>query len=415
MHIVVVHQYFLMPGMPGGSRYNELTRHWRDAGHEVTVVAGNLDYSSGKVPERYRGRWITEEEQEGVRVLRCSVPQTYNKSYLGRAFAFGGFTLAACRAVLRIQNPDVVIATSPALTIALPGYLAARARRRQVPWVFEIRDLWPEGAVTTGVLKEGAPLTRALYGLERWACHAADKINVLTPAFEEDLVRRGLATHEKICFVPNGVDPDEFVPAPRDTAYRREMRFGDRFVVLYAGVHGRANALHQLIDVAELLRDRKDILLVSVGDGPEKAGLVQKTRERGIENLVWADAQPKTRMPDVINACDVGAAILADNPTFKTVYPNKVFDYMSCARPVLLAIDGVARKMVCDDAQAGVFVKPEDPRAIADAILALGADPAGRQRMGESGRRWVSANVSRPSLAAKYLDVLEDLRHKSAS
>jgi len=410
MHIVVVHQYFLMPGMPGGSRFNELTAHWKKSGHDVTVIAGNLDYTSGSVPQRYGTRWITEEEQDGITVLRCRVPQTYNKSYLGRAVAFGGFTAAACAAIPRVRRPDVIIATSPALTVAIPGWLLAHTKGGRIPWVFEIRDLWPESAVTTGVLKDGAPLTRLLYGLERWACLAADKINVLTPAFEDDLVRRGLATHDKICFVPNGVDPDEFVPGPRDNAYRREMGFGDRFVVLYAGAHGRANALGQLVDAAELLRDRPDILLVCVGNGPDKPNVVARAKERNVENLRFLDAQPKTRMPEVINAIDVGAAVLQNNPTFRTVYPNKVFDYMSCARPVLLAIDGVAREMVCDQARAGVFVEPENPRAIADAVLSLAADAELRRRMGESGRAWVSANVSRPALADRYLKILGELQ-----
>lgn len=409
MHIAVIHQYFLMPGMPGGSRFNELTSHWRKAGHEITVIAGNLDYTSGSVPERYGDRWITEETQDGIRVLRCRVPQTYNKSYVGRALAFGGFTMAACAAIPKVKKPDVIIATSPALTVAIPGWLLAHAKGKRIPWVFEIRDLWPESAVTTGVLKEESPVTRVLYGLEKWACHASDKINVLTPAFEDDLVRRGLATHEKICFVPNGVDPDEFVPGPRDNAYRREMGFGDRFVVLYAGAHGRANALGQLVDAAALLRDRPDILLVCVGNGPDKPNVVARAKEKGVANILFADAQPKTRMPEVINAIDVGAAVLQNNPTFRTVYPNKVFDYMSCAKPVLLAIDGVAREMVCDHAQAGVFAEPENPRAIADAILRLAADPDLCRKMGESGRRWVAANVSRPALAQRYLEVLESL------
>ena len=409
MRIVVVHQYYLMPGRPGGSRFNEFARLWSEAGHDVTVIAGNLDYATGTVPAEYRGRWVTRERDGAVAVLRCHVPETYGKSYVGRAQAFAGFSLAAATAALGLPRPDVVVATSPPLTAALPGWVAARVRWRQAPWIFEIRDLWPESAVTTGVLREGAVLTRALYGLERWACWSAERVNVLTPAFRDDLVRRGLAPAEKIVFVPNGADVDHFRPGVRDNAVRREFGWGDRLVVMYAGAHGRANALRQLVDAGERLRDRPDVLIACVGDGPERAPLAAEAARRGVSNVVFLGPQPKERMPDFVNACDIGAAVLQDNPTFRTVYPNKVFDYMACERPTLLAIDGVARSLVCDDARAGVFARPEDPDAIAAAVRAMADDPAERAAMGARGRAWVLANATRESLAARYLDVMRDL------
>jgi glycosyltransferase involved in cell wall biosynthesis len=409
MRILVVYQYFLMPGMPGGSRYNEFAKHWLSAGHDVTVIAGNLDYASGTTPERYRGRFITHEEQDGVEVLRCHVPATYRKSYLGRMWAFFGFTVAASVASLRVARPDVVISTSPALTIVIPGWLAAHARRRRVPWVFEIRDLWPESAITTGVLRKDGLLAKLLYRLERWACTHADKINVLTPAFADDLISRGLATADKLSFVPNGANPDEFAPGPRDNAFRREMGWGDKLVVLYAGAHGRANALSQLVHTAERLRDRPDILIACVGEGPERAQLIAESQRRGLSNIQFIGAVPKSRMPEVVNASDVGAAVLQNNPTFRTVYPNKVFDYMACARPVLLGIDGAARRMVCDQAQAGVYATAEDDAALAQAITTLAASPDERLAMGRRGRQWVVENVAPARLAQRYLGILEEL------
>jgi glycosyltransferase involved in cell wall biosynthesis len=409
MKILVVHQYYLMPGQAGGSRFNELSRLWSEAGHEVTVIAGNLDYITGKVPERYRGRWVVREEDGPVTVHRCHVPESYARGYAGRMWAFFGYTLSATTAALAVSRPDVVIATSPPLVAVFPGWAAAHLRGRPSPLIFEIRDLWPESAVTTGVLREGAPLTRLLYAVERWACWTADKVNVLTPAFREDIVRRGLAPEEKVCFVPNGADVEHFAPGARDNAARRELGWGDRFVVMYAGAHGRANALEQLIDAADRLRDRPDVLIACVGDGPERAALEAAVKARGLDNIVFHGPQPKGRMPEIVNACDVGAAVLQNNPTFRTVYPNKVFDYMACERPTLLAIDGVARRLVCDEARAGVFVEPGSGQAIADAVRALAGDPAGRAEMGRRGRQWVLANATRESLAARYLDVMKSL------
>ncbi len=407
LKILVVHQFFLMPGQFGGSRFNEMSRLWASQGHQVQVIAGTVDYGSGKVPERYRGRWITKEADGDVSVYRCYVPGTYGKSTAGRMWSFFGFTFSASTAALRVERPDIVIATSPPLLAALPGWIAARVSIKPVPWIFEMRDLWPESAVTTGVLREKSFLTKMLYALERWACRSAQKVNVLTPAFQEDIERRGLASANKIVFVPNGADTEAFVPESRDNAARKQFGWGDRFVAMYAGAHGRANALSQLVEAAELLRDRPDILIACMGDGPERESLEAETRKRGLENIRFYGPQPKAAMSSIVNASDAGIAVLQNNPTFKTVYPNKVFDYMSCARPVLLAIDGVARKLVCEQAGAGVFAEPENARAIADSIRQLADSPDDCARMGRSGRQWVLANASRDALAARYLKIME--------
>ena len=415
MRILVIHQYYVLPGMAGGSRFNELTRLWAESGHEVTVVAGNLDYSTGIVPAAYRGRWLRREKDGLVTVWRCHVPCTYNRSYVGRMWAFFGFTLSALAAVLREPRHDVVVATSPPLVVALPAWVASRLQFRRTPWVFEVRDLWPESAVTTGVLKRGGALTRLLYALERWSCHSAEHVNVLTPAFREDLLRRGLVSAERIGVIPNGADLDHFRPAPPDKELRRSLGWDDRFVVLYSGAHGRANSIGQLVDAAELLRDRSDILIACVGDGPERERWQNEARRRGLANIRFHGAVPKERMPAFVNACDVGAAVLQKNPTFLTVYPNKVFDYMACAKPVLLAIDGAARDLVCAQAQAGLFAEPESPQDLADGIRQLAADGRARTEMGERGRQWVIAHASRRALADTYLTLLEKLAGEWAS
>lgn len=409
MRILVFHQHYLMPGQPGGSRFNEFSRLWSEAGHEVTVVAGTVNYATGHTPDAYQGKWLVSEQDGPVKVIRAHVPSSYSRGFAGRAWAFAGYTASASSAIAIAGKPDVVIATSPPLPAVVPGYLAAK--RHRVPWVFEIRDLWPESAVTTGVLSATSPLTRSLYQLERFACRSADRINVLTPAFRDDLLKRELAPAEKITFIPNGADLASFAPGPRDNAVRKRLGWDDRFVVMYAGAHGRANAVHQLVDAAVLLQDRPDILIALVGDGPERAAVEERVRSRGLKNVMVCGPQPKADMPDFVRACDVGAAVLQDNPTFRTVYPNKVFDYMACERPTLLAIDGVARELVEDQAKAGIFAKPEDAKALDAAIRRLADSPELCADLGRSGRTWVAANATREALAARYLEVLEELRH----
>lgn len=398
-----------MPGQAGGSRFNEFARLWSMAGHDVTVIAGNLSYTTGEVPDKYRGHWTMREQDGPVTVWRCHVPSSYGRSYLGRMWAFFGFTLSSMTAALRLEKPDVVIATSPPLVTAIPAWIATRVRRRHLPLIFEIRDLWPESAITTNVLKRDSLLTKLLFGLERWACRIADRVNVLTPAFRDDIISRNLVAPDRIVFVPNGVDPTVFCPGDRANSVRRDYGWGDRFVVMYAGQHGRANAVGQLVEAAALLRDRPDILIACVGDGPERSKLAEDASRRNISNILFCGPQPKDRMPDFVNACDVGAAVLQNNPTFHTVYPNKVFDYMSCERPTLLAIDGAARKLVCDEARAGVFAEPENAEALSAAIRQLADDPKGRSEMGRRGREWVLAHATRQSLATRYLGIMTAL------
>jgi len=404
-----VHQYYLAPGEPGISRFNEMARVWVAAGHDVTVIAGSVSLSTGQTHPETRGRLLTRISDGPVTVWRCLVPSIYSKSYFGRRLAYAVFTLSASLAALRTSAADVVIATSPPLVVVIPGWLKAKLSGRRTPWVFEVRDLWPESAVTTGVVSARSPLTRFLYWLERRACSSAALVVALTPAIAEDIVRRRLAPPERVRCIPNGADLRLFAPGERDNGFRREFGWGDRIVAMYSGAHGRANDLGQLLDAAEELRDRQDIVIALVGDGQQRRVLEAEARRRQLANVIFCGPQPKERMAECVNAADIGLAVLQRNPTFRTVYPNKIFDYMACARPIVLAIEGVARQLVCETSRSGVFAEPGNGRAIAAAIRRLADDQVLREELGRNGRRWVEQNESRDALAARYLELLEGL------
>ncbi len=407
MRILVIHQYYLRPDWPGGSRFNELSRLWTRMGHEVTVVTGQVNYAVAAKPAEYRGKWIVEEDDEGVRVLRCFTPEFFHKSFAWRAAAFAAFMASSLDAALGAAGRhDVVIATSPPLTVALPGMIAAGLRR--LPFCFEVRDLWPESAVSTGVLSPNGFLTKTLSRFEALAYGRADAINVLTPAFKENILKRGLADEKKISIVPNGADLDLFRPGRRDNEVRRRLGWGKKFVVLYAGAHGRANRLIQFVEAAERLRGREDILLASVGAGPDLAMLKGEVDRRGLGNMVFLGPVDKEEMPGYVDACDAGAAILQRNETFKTVYPNKIFDYMASARPTLVAIDGAARRLV-EEAGAGLYAEPENAEELAEKIAWFADHREESAGMGERGRAFVEANFSREVLADKYIEVLSGI------
>ena len=241
---------------------------------------------------------------------------------------------------------------------------------RRRPTIFEVRDLWPESALDTGVLKPGR-LANLLFKMEAKAYRNAKWINVLTPAFEQKLIGSKGIDQNKISMIPNGADPDFFQPSDRNNHVRDSLGLGDKFVVGYFGAHGRANHLNQLLDVAVILKTQApDVQLMFVGGGMEKEDLVERAKRENLDNVTFVDPVSKSEVGDYVNATDVCTAVLMKNDTFKTVYPNKVFDYMCCERPIILGIDGVAKELVLN-AQAGIFVEPENPKAFTDAVLKL--------------------------------------------
>lgn len=411
MRILIVHQYFLAQGEAGGSRWNELSRYFAQAGHEVTVLAGTVHYATGAKTDRYKGHlFVREEPEPGVTVYRCHVSETYNRSFLGRFWAYLSFALSSTWVGLtKVKRPDVVIATSPPLTVAMTMRFLAACKR--APAIFEVRDLWPESAIDTGVLTSRL-LIWLSYRLERMAYRRAKRINVLTPAFRDVLVSKKGIAPEKISVIPNGADPDIVRPGPRDNEVRRSLGLEGKFVICYVGAHGRANRLGQLLDAAEIFRrEAADARILFVGDGMEKPGLIRQAKERGLENVIFVDSIPKERIADYINAADVCTAVLMRNDTFKTVYPNKVFDYMSCERPVVIGIDGVARQLV-EEAGGGLFAEPENPRMFVDQVLRLKSSPELCRQMGQSGRRYVLEHFDRAKLARRYLELLSSIGDK---
>lgn len=404
-HILLVHQYYLHEDDAGGSRWNQFAKYWSQQGHQITVLSGMVHYATGKKHPEYKGRFIvTEHESDRITVKRCHVSEAYNKSFLGRAWAYVSFTFSSTLAGIGIKKPDVIICTSPPLTVGVTGAILSRWKR--IPMVFEVRDLWPESAIDTGVLTSKW-IIKLSYWMERVSYRRAAWINVLTPAFEDALMTRKDVSRAKISMIPNAADLDIISPGPRENWVRQKHGLGGKFIVTYVGAHGVANALMQLIEAARILKQSSpDVQIMLVGDGMEKKRLVEAAGRWGLDNVTFVDPVPKRQINDYINASDVCTAVLKRVDTFKTVYPNKMFDYMAAAKPVVIAIDGVARKLI-EEAGAGLFVEPEDPAAFARAVMAMKADPYRSAEFGRSGRAYVQKHFSREKLAEEYLAVLE--------
>lgn len=404
MRILVLHQYFLGENDPGGSRFNQFARRWTEKGHQVTVLAQTVNYNTGAASEKYRGRLYTEEtSSDGIRVLRCYVPMICARNYGGRFWGYIVFVFTSLlAAILRAGPQDIIVATSPPLTIGIAAY--ALSRLKGIPYVFEVRDLWPEFAIEIGALKNPW-LIRMAYALEAFIYRHAARINVLTPAFREHLLSHKDIPDQKLVHIPNGADFDLLGPGAQDNPVRRHYGWGDRFVIMYTGAHGVANDLWQVLKTAEILRDDNSILFVLVGDGNERMALAESASRKGLANLQLIGPQPKRRMAEFINSADACLAVLRKIEGFKTVYPNKVFDYMTCGKPVIVTIDGEARRLV-EDAGAGFYAEADNPEALRDAILALQRDPVLCRRLGENGLAYVRRYFDRRALADEYERVL---------
>ena len=410
MKILVIHQYFLDKDQGGGSRFNQFAKFWTEAGHDVTVIAGMVHYTTGKKPDKWQGKFIVEETEQDVKVIRTHVSEKYNTNFLGRLWGYFSFVFSSLWAIMRLKNkPDIVIATSPPLFTGVSGIIAGM--KFKCPFVFEVRDLWPESAIETGVLKNKLMIKASLW-LEKIIYKKASKINVLTPAFKKAIVAKGIPS-EKIWMIPNGADLELFKKEEVSGDIRAEYGWADKFVVLYIGAHGVANNLEQLVLAAEKLKNElPQVLIVFIGDGMEKEKLINLVKEKGLPNVSFIPPQPKEKIKDFVYAADAGAAVLKNVKIFKTVYPNKIFDYMACAKPVILGIDGVAKDLVLNRANCGVYCQPENIDELAEAIKMYYYKHSLRKEHGENGYKFVKSEFNRQTLASEYLTKLTNIVHK---
>jgi len=306
-----------------------------------------------------------------------------------------------------LHKPEVVIATSPQLLCALAGWWLAFWKR--VPFVFEVRDLWPESLAAVGAGDEGTALHRTLGAIAGFLYRRADRIVVVTPAFKDHLMRHWSVPAVKISVVENGVETDLFRHSPAALEVRKRLHVEDRFLICYIGTMGNAHGLETLINAAEELQTAlPSAMFLLIGEGAEKERLVKLAAARGLTNTRFLGQQPREQIPSYVSAADLCLVMLKKTALFKTVIPTKLLEYMACESPVIVAVDGQARQIV-EEAGAGVFVDPENSEALVKAICDLAGDPEHRRRMGVLGRQSIVNNFSREKTARDYITVLEGM------
>ncbi len=375
-------------------RISETAAHLVKRGYQVTVLTTLPNYPTGIVPPKYRGHVVQREVCDGVRIVRVWSYVSPNKGFLRRILAQLSFgCLAPFLGRKEVGSPDVMIVESPPLFDAIAGRVLAWCKH--CPFIFTVADLWPESAVQLGMLRNRL-LIRLAEWLEWSTYQHACAVWALTEGICNTLVQRGLPS-EHVFFVSNGVDTSKFRPMPRTQA-RANLGWDERFTVLYAGTHGLAHGLTTILDAAEQMRARPDIRFIFVGDGAVKVNLMADARRRNLENVTFLDPQPHDSIPQLLAAADACLIHLRKLPLFQGALPSKVYEVMACARPILLGVDGEARRLAETEAGAAIYFEPENPTALVSAIFFLRDHPDQAELLGQQGRRFVEARFDRSQL-----------------
>lgn len=402
MKILFLTENFPPETNAAATRVFERACYWVKAGHDVTVITCAPNFPHGRLFDGYRNRWWQTETMSDIRVVRVKSFISSNEGIALRTLDFLSFMVTGYIAALFEKRPDVVAATSPQFFTAVAGWAVGACRR--IPFVFELSDLWPASIVAVGAMKDNL-LLWLVERLELFLYRRSAAIVALTSAFKKNLVSRGIPA-EKIAVVLNGVDLPRYAPTTRDMGLATEFGLGDRFVVGYVGTHGMAHGLDNVLAAAEKLKNDKRVCFMLAGPGATRDSLIADAGKRGLDNVVFLPPQPKSRMPAVWSLCNVALIHLRNDPVFAEVIPSKIFEAMAMGLPLLISVPRGEATAIVEAAGAGIVVEPDNPTALAAAILKL-ADNA-VQRSNFAARALAAApHHSRAHQATLTLAVLE--------
>ena len=403
MKIVFLSHYFPPEVNAPANRTYEHCREWVKRGHEVHVITCVPSHPLGVPFQGYRSGWYCREERDGIVIHRVWTCLAANRGVLRRTLNFLSFVPTAVWRAVRLGPCDIIIGTSPQFFCAAAACLAATLKK--TPWVFELRDLWPDSITAVGAARRYMPM-RLLEQFELFMYRHARTVVSVSRSFIVNLASRGIEA-SKMAFVPNGVDMAFWAAGSRARG-RASLGLDERaLVVSYVGTVGMAHDVGTILHAADLLRhDHPDIRFLIVGDGAELPRLREQARVQGLDHVTFTGLVPREEIPDYLAASDISMVTLKRSDVFKTVLPSKMFESMAAARPIVLAVDGEARDTL-ERSGGGLAVVPGDAHGLADAVGRLARDAGLRAVMGAAGRRFVDQEFARRAWADRYLVILE--------
>lgn len=397
MRILFLSHYFPPEVNAPASRTYEHCKQWVKNGHQVTVVTCAPNHPHGDLYEGYLNRLWQREEKDGIRVIRLWTYITANEGFFKRTLNYVSYMVAVMLATPFLPKADVVISTSPQFFNGLVGYFVSRFKR--IPWVLEIRDLWPESILVVGAIKNKT-IIKLLEFLELFAYRKADLIVPVTDAFKRYIVEKKIAP-DKIDVIKNGVDLNFYKASPLDNPLTSELGLQDKFIVSYFGTHGMAHHLETVLEAAQILKAQRDIVFLMVGDGADKTRLAAMRETMGLENVLMIGQQPKDKMPLLWGLSNVSLVLLKKSDLFKTVIPSKIFESMAMQRPIILGVAGESREII-ETANSGRCIEPENGKQLAEQVMTLYSDATLCANLGENGRRHVVEHFDRTVLAGRF-------------
>lgn len=404
MKILFLSHYFPPEVNAPATRTYEHCSRWVKQGHQVTVVTCNPNHPHGQLYPGYRNRFWQQELVAGIRVIRLWTFLSANKGFGLRTLNYLWFMMASVLLCWRFGRHDVVISTSPQFFNGLAGYAVSRLRR--LPWVLEIRDLWPESILAVGAMKESG-ITRLLYRLELFCYRHCDLIVPVTDSFRDYMIGKRIDP-DKIMVIKNGVDLNLFSlkqPAPDqhlDQLFEQHGLNG-KFIAAYVGTHGMAHHLDTILQAAEQLRARQDIHFLLVGDGAERERLQQLAQQKKLSNVTLLGQLPKSSMPALWSRVHLSLILLRKSDTFKSVIPSKIFESLAMNKAIILGVEGESARLL-QESGCGICITPEDADALAREVQALADDKERHQQMAAGGSDYVREHFDRDRLAQRFVD-----------
>ena len=409
MHILFLTDNFPPEVNAPASRTFEHCRAWVNAGHRVTVITGAPNFPKGKVFKGYRNRPWQQETLSGIRVLRVWTYIAANQGFARRTLDYLSYMVTGFLAGLFVRRVDVVVGTSPQFFTVCAAYAVSRIKR--APWVFELRDLWPESIRAVGAMKTSKALD-LVERVELRLYRKAAKVISVTQAFRDNLIGRGI-DGDKIHVVTNGVDINRFSPSDKDAELVDKLGLQDRFVAGYIGTHGMAHGLETLLEAAARLKTRPDgdrYRIMLLGDGARKGELVAQAQSMGLDNVIFADSVSKDEVVRYWSLLDVSIVHLRKMELFATVIPSKLFECMGMGIPVLHGVAGESAAIV-EQAGAGIVFEPDNAAALCDGLIKLAEDRTLYQQCRHQGRM-AAQQYDRSVLALKMLALLQSLSRR---
>lgn len=403
MRILILTQYFPPETGAPQNRLFETAVRIKNAGDQVEILTAMPNYPKNRIFDEYRGKWFLKEVMQNMPVYRSFIYTGKSRSIISRLVNYFSFVLSSVIMASKIKGRfDYVMCESPPLFLGLSAVWISR--RKKAKLIFNVSDLWPESAEKLGIISNKF-LLNSTEKLELWLYKKAFIVSGQTQGIIQSIRER--TAHNQLYWLPNGVDPQFFNPDETTKSWRRDNGFEqDDFLLLYAGIIGHAQGLEVIIHAASKLRNYKRIKFLLVGDGPEKEKLEKLAKESNCEQILFFPNQEKKHMPAIVNSCNMTIVPLKRLPLFEGAIPSKIFENLAMKVPVILGVEGEAKKLFIDEGKAGSAFEPENSDELAEKVLYYYNNPDAVNEAAENGRNYVLQKFNRDKLAGDFRNYL---------